>query len=700
MTRRAALALSLFVFMSVAAVCDVRAAEPDRVELAEMSDGVELSTAIFLPDPGVFTPPYPTVLMRTPYPNVLGALPSDIADMVINYMVDMFGLALVIQDTRGTGDSGGEPDAFFHDSSDGPDTVEWLLTQDWCNGNIMQFGLSALAIPGYLAAPGASDAMRCQFLGEGAPDMYNLAAFHGGVFKKDTVESWLSWVGASSMLGSLSGHRTCDDFWNPLMLDRIEGEIKAAAVHVGGWYDVFTEGTIAGYRAYIDRGDEWASAHQYLVMGPWDHWQLANALGDSSGHKDSLQLILLGWTSFCLAGDKSQIAKWPHVRYFVMGSGEEGAPGNEWREADDWPLPNEYREFSISDAGVLESSDDVVSTTGWAREAPDALEPTDTVEPPEDVVEPSQVLPVAIGFDHRDYSPVVGGRNLTGTSGRMELGKVLSRSDYVMFASEPLAEPFESIGRMSAVFEVSTKYPDADIVVRLADVQPDGSAWIISDGAIRLSRRGACDQVLPVEPGVTYEVEVDLLQSAMVFNTGHRLALIVTSTMYPKYELNPALEAESIKFGPLEEAFVIHKGRLMMPVAAEPVPVPDSVETAELVEVAEDVSDVVDILDAEVREAGDVDTVAVDVVVETTEDDVAVGTDLATDLFVVDARDASTVDVSSLDSVVLDTGSGADHGGFAGGGCSSTGARPGSPFGLILLLLACLPFVVFIRVRG
>ncbi len=431
---------------------------------------------------------------------------------------------------------------------------------------------------------------------------------------------------------------------------------------------------IAGYRAYIERGDEWASAHQYLVMGPWDHWQLANALGDSSGHKDSLQLILLGWTSFCLAGDKSQIAKWPHVRYFVMGSGEEGAPGNEWREADDWPLPNEYREFSISDAGVLESSDDLV--------------------------EPTQVLPVAIGFDHRDYSPVVGGRNLTGTSGRMELGKVLSRSDYVMFASEPLAEPFESIGRMSAVFEVSTKYPDADIVVRLADVQPDGSAWIISDGAIRLSRRGACDQVLPVEPGVTYEVEVDLLQSAMVFNTGHRLALIVTSTMYPKYELNPALEAESVASGPLEEAFVIHKGRLMMPVAAEPVPVPDSVETAELVEVAEDVSDVFDILDAEVRDTGDVDAVAVEVVVETTEDDVAVATDLATDLFVVDARDSSTVDVASLDSVALDTGSSADHGGFTGGGCSSTGARPGSPFGLILLLLACLPFVVFIRVRG
>jgi len=646
-----------------------------------MSDGVELISDVYLPDPGVVAPPYPAVLIRTPYPDVLGALPPEIGDMVIKYMVEMFGLALVVQDTRGTGKSGGEPDAFFSDWKDGPETVEWLVSQDWCDGRVMQFGLSALAIPGYLAAPGAPDGLRCQFLGEAAPDMYNLAAFHGGVFKKDTVESWLSWVGGSSMLSQLSEHRDCDNFWDPLILDRIPGDIHAAAMHIGGWYDVFTEGTIAGYRAYVDRGDEWASRHQYMVIGPWDHWTLANALGETS-HGYSMQADLLSWTTFCLAGDTSQVQGWPHVRYYLMGSTEDGAPGNEWRASPDWPLPTEYRVFEINESGVMG--------------VPDATD--------ENITGEDVVLPAAVPFDHANWSPVVGGRNLTGSSGPRELMKVLSRNDYVMFATEPFPEPFESIGRMSAVLDVATSFGDADVIVRLGDVYPDGSVILLSDGAARMSRRDGCDAAVPVEAGREYPIEVDLLTSALVFNTGHRIAIIVTATMYPKYELNPVLEAESRANGPIGEAFVINGGRLLMPVASPIVEVPEAVEVVEAVETVEPVADaaVVEIVpDAAPFDAVDASSIdsAADIAVDAGSD-AAVPHDSVDDQAGTDARDAHAGDLTNADVVFSDPGTGEDNdSGRDAGGCSTSGSgRSGmAPIFLLAIALARMRLRRFAR---
>lgn len=497
-------------------------AEPDLIEMAPMSDGVELKTAIHMPDPGVFPAPWPTVLLRTPYPEILGQLDPSIADMVIHYMVDMFGIALVVQDTRGTGGSGGDPDAFFTDWRDGPETIEWLVSRDWCNGQVLQFGLSALAIPGYLSAPGAPPEMKCQFLGEAAPDMYSLAAFHGGVFKKSTVESWLSWVGASSRLSDLAGHRNCDSFWDTIILDRIPGEIHTAAMHIGGWYDVFTEGTIAGFRAYRDRGDEWARDNQYMVIGPWDHWELAQSLGVTESDGYTMQSDMLAWVSYCLAGDDSTIRKWPHVRYYLMGADVQGAPGNEWRSASDWPLPTGFVSFPVGPDGTLQFPEDIARNRDRSGgDVPDdAGDASDGVDLEVDAGSTSDLLPVVLPFSHASTSPVVGGRNLVGSSGRKELSKVLERDDWVMFSTDPLQDPFESIGRMSLKLSASTTFKDADIIARLADVYPDGSTWLISDGAIRLSRRDGCADVADVFPGTVYDVEIDLLTSAFVFDRG------------------------------------------------------------------------------------------------------------------------------------------------------------------------------------
>src|SRR6476660_7413375 len=68
-----------------------------------MSDGVKLSTDIYLPDKG--KPPFPTILLRTPYnKNGNGGTAAAVA---------RFGYALVVQDMRGRFASGGHHAIIF-----------------------------------------------------------------------------------------------------------------------------------------------------------------------------------------------------------------------------------------------------------------------------------------------------------------------------------------------------------------------------------------------------------------------------------------------------------------------------------------------------------------------------------------------------------------------------------------------------------
>jgi hypothetical protein len=51
-------------------------------------------------------------------------------------------------------------------------------------------------------------------------------------------------------------------------------------VHVGGWFDIFTQGTLDTFRTLQERGGDGARGRQHLVMGPWTHGTL---FGRSAG---------------------------------------------------------------------------------------------------------------------------------------------------------------------------------------------------------------------------------------------------------------------------------------------------------------------------------------------------------------------------------------------------------------------------------
>jgi putative CocE/NonD family hydrolase len=106
-----------------------------------MRDGVRLSTDVLLPDGAAGK--LPAVLVRTPYDKDRGE------GMVTTKWVEFFlrqGYAVVLQNERGFFFSEGTFTNYLRGAStDGYDTVEWIVNQLWSNGKVGTIGCSSSA---------------------------------------------------------------------------------------------------------------------------------------------------------------------------------------------------------------------------------------------------------------------------------------------------------------------------------------------------------------------------------------------------------------------------------------------------------------------------------------------------------------------------------------------------------------------------
>ncbi len=107
------------------------------------------------------------------------------------------------------------------------------------------------------------------------------------------------------------------------------------------------------------------------------------------------------------------------------------------------------------------------------------------------------------------------------------------------FATEPLAAPLEVTGRIAARVFVKTTAADTDITAKLVDIYPDGREILLLDGIQRLKYRSGAAAPDPALPGEPAELTIDLWSFSVIFNAGHRIGLQVSSSNYPRFEVNP-----------------------------------------------------------------------------------------------------------------------------------------------------------------
>ncbi len=511
--------VSALAVLSALAAPSAARPKPDRTVMVPMSDGTRLATDIYLPKTG--GPRWPVRLVRTPYNRVIydGEYGSN-ADR---------GYVMVVQDMRGRFDSEGKDLAFvdcgWNENRDGVDTLKWIHAQPWCNGKVGTEGASAMGITQCMLAAADPPDLAAQYILVAAPSLYHHAAYVGGGLRASLVVGWLTDCGFHpDNVWVTAGHPFYDDHWRRLDSIARAERINAPAVHFGGWFDVFLQGTIDGFVARHNRGGPAARGSQKLIVGPWGHGGphrdarspalKCRPVGEVTFPANALKTPFAcggnEWFDYWLKGVDTGIEQVPAVQYYTMGAiGEPGAPGNEWHTADNWPVLSVPTPFYLHPDGTLFRT---------KPENPDG----------------------AVAYDYNPLKPVPtrGGCLLTLKAGPFDQQDLEQRPDVITFTTATLTEPIEITGRLTARLVIVSDRADTDFTVELTDVYPDGRSMNVADGLARCRCRKGFDRLALLTPGEPAPIEVDLWSTSIVFNRGHRIRVAVSSSNYPRFDVN------------------------------------------------------------------------------------------------------------------------------------------------------------------
>jgi putative CocE/NonD family hydrolase len=360
-----------------------------------------------------------------------------------------------------------------------------------------------------------------------------------------------------------------DDYWkhpslNPrLHWDRVP---DVPILFVGGWYDSYTRATFQNFAGLRANGRRPVRA----LVGPWTHGARTAELsyaGDVEFGRDaalpSFDEVHLRWFDRWLRGvDNGQDAEAP-LRIFVMGGGSgrrSGAGrlvhGGRWRDEHEWPLRRtRFTDFYLHGDGSLrqEAPADASASTTYSFDPAHPVPSIggnvsslrDVLPLPAGIADPSYAgrgqrtadVMAPGGFDQRERPDVHGCR-----PPYLPLG---SRPDVLVFQTDPLAEPVEVTGPIEVHLWVATSAPDTDFTAKLIDVYPPspwfplGYALNLTDSIARLRYRGGRERGVLATPGEAVPLTITLYPTSNLFMPGHRIRLDVSSSNYPRFDVNP-----------------------------------------------------------------------------------------------------------------------------------------------------------------
>jgi predicted acyl esterase len=488
-------------------------------ERVVMRDGLTLGTTVTLPrrfTVGVDRP-VPAILVRTPY-NRAVSVPGGISGWAVER-----GIAVVSQDTRGRFASDGT-DAVFQDDGfgarqDGYDTVEWIARQPWSDGKVCTYGPSALGIVQTMLAPTNPPHLTCQFIVVAPADMYAHAAYQGGVLRDELIRKWLDFQGSLLWYDLIKAHPVYDNYWAGVDALARADRVDVPAVHVGGWFDIFSEGTLNAFRGWQYASATGARGKQKLVMGPGDHIQTALFLDHMGPYPNEtvagfdVDALSKRWFAHYLLGEANGVDGEAGVRYYLMyGDQEHGA----WRTADAWPLPATAWTLALTSGPGLGGVAGAVTTMSFTHD-------------------PAHPL------------PTLGGRNLFARAGADDQSSLAARADRLTFVSGVLAAPVDVVGEVTLTLEAALDGDDGYWVAQLIDVAPDGTHRLVTEGSLRAQLREGRTKEVPVTPGAFVAYDISVYSTAWRFLPGHRVGLAVQASNSPRLAIYPETRVHTVK---------------------------------------------------------------------------------------------------------------------------------------------------------
>jgi putative CocE/NonD family hydrolase len=315
-------------------------------------------------------------------------------------------------------------------------------------------------------------------------------------------------------------HEREDVYWRRWKVSDHYSEMSVLGLHGAGWHDLFLKGSIKNYVGLHEHAaTPEARAGQRLIVGPWAHAPTSpeGKIGDVVFGKSAvldLTAIALQWFDYSLKGIKNEYATAAPVRLFIMGD-------NVWRDEQEFPLKRtRYTKYYLhSEKGANSLNGD-----GALSLAPPAVEKKDEFE-----------------YDPKNPVPTIGGRLCCGQMlppGPADQRPNESRRDVLVFSTPPLTADIEVTGFISLELYASTTAVTTDFTALLVDVDPNGYARFLTDGIVRAGYGEDAANGSKVTPNEVRKYTIDLWATANVFKAGHRVRLYVSSSNFPRFNLN------------------------------------------------------------------------------------------------------------------------------------------------------------------
>jgi putative CocE/NonD family hydrolase len=568
--------------------------------MVPMRDGVRLSTNIFVPKGARGR--LPVILWKTPYNE------HKLRGSTERYVIEALrrGYVFIVQSERGRYLSEGEFEILGKPQTDGYDTLSWIAAQNWSNGKVGTLGCSSsaewqLALAGqnhpahaamvpmasgagigkvgrfqeqgnwytggvprnlfFVWLYGVDNPLRAQLpAGVDEATRARIAQYNDLNATKPKVD-WnkqIRHLPVDKMLADLGepagtfekliDRTPADPAWRAGGLYHDDMGWGVPALWFNSWYDVSVGPNLELFNHARTAGtDREASDNQYVVIAPETHCAYAKlgpnaVIGDRKMGDTSFDMNgeVFGWFDRWLKGDaKNFPATTPHVRYFLMGQ-------NQWKSDAQWP-PKAAKMVRY----YLRSGGQANSLNGDGRL---------------DTAAPGNETPDRYRYDPMNPVPTVGGGDCCNggivVPGPFDQRGVEARNDVLVYTSDPLDAPMEVSGFVNAVLNVSSNAKDSDFAVKLVDVAPDGTAWIIGDTIIRARYRDGFEQPKMMESGKTYTLKPTPITTSISFGKGHRIRIEVTSSNFPKFvrNLNTGGPNEKESVGVVADNAVHHDG--------------------------------------------------------------------------------------------------------------------------------------------
>ncbi|MEW6303156.1 MAG: CocE/NonD family hydrolase [Verrucomicrobiota bacterium] len=399
---------------------------------------------------------------------------------------------------------------------DGYDICEWLAAQPWCNGKIGTFGGSQAGYAQNFLAVTRPPHLVAQYMTDTGLSLFHEGYRIGGASKPERFKRMddVCRVPAHNraLLAEWLRHPTYDDYWAQENCALHFDQMNVPCFTIGSWYDFMVVGSIESFIGRQHRAGRNSRGQQQLLVGPWLHggYPKSNKIGELVYPENAMFDVyahMVRWFDHYLKGIDNGVERDGAVRYYAMGAvNEPGAPGNEWRTAKDWPVPAKATPYYFREGGLLTRQSPKIASSSTTYLA-DPLQPAS--------------LP---------YTSFPGARDARAFE---------KQPNVLTFTTEPLAQPVEWTGKVTAELYVSSTVKDTDFIVRVCDVYPDGRSILIMDMVRRARYRDGFEKEVLMAPDKIYKVSLYVGWLSQIFNQGHRIRVTVASTGAPFYEPNP-----------------------------------------------------------------------------------------------------------------------------------------------------------------